>query len=201
MRRGRAPGWTRRLGPAAALLLAALAGCSGPAGPASGAGEEAAFRREIAGDHAIYQRETRHLVEVPADEVDHLQMWLGDRLHGDFRVPDLAPLGLRFAGGRMLALEGRPVAQLMYERDEGLPVAICIAEMAGGPSPVTAERRGSLGAASWRDAGYAYVVVGEVDEAMLRDIAARASSARPPRDPRRVTSRPPSASARSAAAG
>jgi anti-sigma factor RsiW len=160
---------------AAAVQLLLVLGCADADGAGEGAAAEAAFRREIAADHAIYQHETRHLVEVPAEEVEHLRMWLGDRLNGDFAVPDLADLGLRFAGGRMLALAGRPVAQLMYERAHGLPIALCITAMEGGPSPVTAERRGALGVASWRDAGYAYVVVGEASDALLRAVAARAA--------------------------
>src|SRR5205807_886539 len=44
---------------------------------------------EVASYHQIYSRETRHLVEVPADQADHLAAWLGKRLERKLVVPDL----------------------------------------------------------------------------------------------------------------
>jgi anti-sigma factor RsiW len=128
---------------------------------------------EVAGNHAIYSRETRHLVEVPAEEIDHLRMWLNDRLHGEFEVPDLAEVGLSFAGGRMLVLGAKPAAQLMYTRERGLPVGICIRETAGAASAASFETRGPLRLASWRKNGYLYVVVGELSDSEIHAIAAR----------------------------
>jgi anti-sigma factor RsiW len=129
------------------------------------------FLDEVAGYHEIYSRETRHLVEVPAEQVEHLKTWLGQRLARDFDVPDLRAAGLHFAGGRMVIINGRPVAQLMYTRDKGLPIGICLTQMAGSPSRIGIERNGALKLAYWEDGSYEYVVVGELDEHSLRDVA------------------------------
>jgi anti-sigma factor RsiW len=100
-------------------------------------------------------------------------MWLNDRLHGEFEVPDLAEVGLSFAGGRMLVLGAKPAAQLMYTRERGLPVGICIRETAGAASAASFETRGPLRLASWRKNGYLYVVVGELSDSEIHAIAAR----------------------------
>jgi anti-sigma factor RsiW len=76
----------------------------------------------------------------------------------------------------MLVANGRPVAQLIYTRDGGLPVALCIAPSAGEPSPISVARRNALRVASWGDAAYAYVVVGELDDAKARALAAAAAA-------------------------
>ena len=38
--------------------------------------------KKVAEYHAVYPRETRHLVEVPAEHMDDLTGWLGRRLNG-----------------------------------------------------------------------------------------------------------------------
>jgi anti-sigma factor RsiW len=128
---------------------------------------------EVASYHEIYSRETRHLVEVPADQAEQLTAWLGKRLDRKLVVPDLAPLGLHFAGGRMVIINNHPVGQLMYTRDQGLPVGICVTELHGAPAALSIDSRGALRLAVWEDGSYAYVVVGELDVGAARDIAAR----------------------------
>jgi anti-sigma factor RsiW len=128
---------------------------------------------EVASYHQVYSHETRHLVEVPVDQTEQLTQWLGERLDRKLVVPDLAALGLHFAGGRMLVVNDRPVGQLMYTRDQGPPVGVCVTEMQGPPAALSIESRGALRLAAWEDGSYAYVVVGELDAGAARDIAAR----------------------------
>jgi anti-sigma factor RsiW len=128
---------------------------------------------EVASYHQIYSRETRHLVEVPADQTAHLTAWLGKRLDRKLVIPDLAALGLHFAGGRMVIINNQPVAQLMYTRDQGLPVGVCVTELRGAPTALNIESRGALHLAVWEDGRYAYLVVGEVDAGAAHEIAAR----------------------------
>jgi anti-sigma factor RsiW len=128
---------------------------------------------EVAGYHAFYSRETTHLVEVPASQTAQLTAWLGERLDREIRVPDLAEAGLHFAGGSLLVINDRPVAELMYTRAEGLPIAICVSRIDGKPWSMIVEQHGAQRTASWANDGYAYVVVGEVDDATAMDIAWR----------------------------
>ena len=135
--------------------------------------ERADLLEEVAGYHEVYSHETTHLVEVPADQADQLTAWLGERLDREIKVPELADAGLRFAGGRMLVVNDRPVAELMYTRDEGLPIAICVSRIDGKPWSMDVEQHDALRVASWAKDGYAYLVVGELDEAAVKDIAKR----------------------------
>jgi anti-sigma factor RsiW len=135
--------------------------------------ERADLLEEAAGYHEVYSRETAHLVEVPADQAGQLTAWLGERLDREIKVPDLADVGLHFAGGRMLVVNDRPVAELMYTREEGLPIAICVARIEGKPWLMGVEQHDALRIASWAKDGYAYLVVGELDEATAKDVAWR----------------------------
>lgn len=131
---------------------------------------------EIADYHTVQSKETKHLVEVPASEADDLKTWLGRRLDRHLEVPDLSASGLQFAGGRMLVIDGKPVAEFMYTRSDGPPVALCIARTGGAAAGVRVDRRGDLSLASWQDGTYTYVIVGILSAA---DAAAMAGHAAP----------------------
>jgi anti-sigma factor RsiW len=135
--------------------------------------ERAGLLEEAAGYHEVYSRETAHLVEVPADQSEQLTAWLGERVGRDIKVPDLADAGLRFAGGRMLVVNDRPIAELMYTREEGLPIAVCVSRIDGKPWLMGVDQHDGLRIASWAKDGYAYLVVGELDEATVKDLAWR----------------------------
>lgn len=166
----------RRYGWALAAMAACAAGFAGGAGWAGWPQpEQAKLADEVAEYHAVYAREERHLVEVPAAQMDEIQRWLGKRLERRLEVPDLGAEGLRFAGARMLVVNGSPVAQLVYTRAQGLPLALCITRLSSTAAPVQMERHGAQQTALWLDGRYAYVVVGEVGSEELRDIAEQAS--------------------------
>jgi len=73
---------------------------------------------EIVDYHVVYAREDEHLVEVPAERLDHIEAWLGERLERQLHVPDLSGHDLIFRGARLLVVDGRPVGQLVYSRPD-----------------------------------------------------------------------------------
>lgn len=81
---------------------------------------------EIAGYHAVYAKQKRHLVEVKAGSDRHIETWLSKSLAHDFNVPDLSASGLTFEGARLLVVDQIPVAQLMYTSANGNVVALCV---------------------------------------------------------------------------
>jgi anti-sigma factor RsiW len=126
---------------------------------------------EVAEYHSVYSRETVHLVEVPATQVEHLKAWLGKRVNGTLFIPDFKEAGLTFAGGRLVVLNGEPVAELMYTREKGLPIAFCMLSHAGKPDAVRVARRGNISLAAWDDGSHSYIVVGDAEPDMIRGLA------------------------------
>jgi anti-sigma factor RsiW len=157
----------------AASITAALVFGGGVVWGGKATSERADLIEEAAGYHEVYSRETTHLVEVPAGQTEQLTAWLGERLGREIKVPDLGDSGLHFAGGRMLVINDRPVAELMYTREGALPVAICVSRIDGQPWSMEVEQHDALHVASWAKDGYAYLVVGELDDAAVKDIAKR----------------------------
>ncbi len=146
---------------AASILLAAGGFAAGTMWPNVLSSQRESMLTEIAEYHSVYSRETVHLVEVPAAQSEHLKMWLGKRVNRTLVIPDFKEAGLTFAGGRMVVLDGSPVAELMYTRDNGLPIAFCVLSRGGKPRTMEVERRGDVNLANWDDGTHLYVVVGE----------------------------------------
>jgi anti-sigma factor RsiW len=85
-------------------------------------------------------------------------------------VPDLAPEGYRFMRGQLLRFDGEPLAQLLYLSPSGAPLAL-YAKAGRGDSPLRVQHYGKLSGVSWAEAGIAYLLAGEADEARLRKLA------------------------------
>ncbi len=124
---------------------------------------------QVAQYHRAYSAESRHLVEVAADESEHITDWLGARLGLDFAIPDLAAQGLDFQGARLLFIDGAPVAQLMYADAADTVIGLCFLATEREDAGFTETVRDEMGLVSWRDSGHAFVVVGpEPTDALLQ---------------------------------
>ncbi|MGI9433588.1 MAG: hypothetical protein ACR2Q4_01955 [Geminicoccaceae bacterium] len=130
---------------------------------------------QIAEYHNLYARQMpRHLIEVAADEQEHIEQWLSDQLGRSLTVPDLSEDQLEFKGARLLAINGMPVAQLMYLDDEGEPLAICIMRnMMGKLKDPELSSHSDLNLVDWSDQGYQYAIVGTTTSGKLERLAAR----------------------------
>lgn len=73
------------------------------------------FANDALVSHVVFAPESKHIVEVPADEEAHLVTWLSRRLDAQLHVPDLRSLGYRLIGGRQTVVADAPTAMLMYE--------------------------------------------------------------------------------------
>lgn len=89
---------------------------------AADAGMVMARRAAVA--HATYSPEVRHPVEVGADQESHLVAWLSKRLGAPVRAPKLESVGYNLVGGRLLPGEHGPVAQFMYQCNQGTRVTL-----------------------------------------------------------------------------
>ena len=123
---------------------------------------------QISQYHRLYASTARrHLVEVGADELDHIQTWLSGMLGRQILVPDLTRFGVTFVGARLLAINEKPVAQLVYVDGDDQPLALCVIPMPTGAKAPTLSRNGELNLVDWRDNNHGYAIVGWSDPGVL----------------------------------
>lgn len=177
-RRAYSPWW---FAAAAVLLLAVGAGggfvAGGTARPdaAGAAGER--FVAQAIEAHVLYAAEKRHVVEVGADESEHLLGWLSNRVGLELVAPNLTTQGLQFLGGRLLPLDGRKAAQFMYQDGAGNRVSLYVAaEKSAGDTGFRLASAGATNAYYWLDGGYGCALAGDLPAERLRAVSGLAYS-------------------------
>jgi anti-sigma factor RsiW len=127
-----------------------------------------------AGDYKLMVNAGDTLVDVPAsgDNGDVLQK-VSQSLPQPVRLPDLKPWGLSFQGARLVVVDGRPAAQLVYTTDNKAigPLALIIGSTKQPDIAPTFERRQDLNLLYWRHQGRASVLVGQSEIGYLWGIA------------------------------
>ena len=171
----------RRLGRVAAAVALLIAGGIGGWGardllpaltsPASAVLASAVFDDAIAA-HRTFSVETRHPVEVGANEEAHLVQWLSKRLGHRLIVPGLNALGFQLMGGRLLPADSGPAALFMYEDGKGtrLSCYYLVVDVAGETEFQFREQNG-ISAFYWVDDGLAYAIAANVPRGPLLKIA------------------------------
>jgi anti-sigma factor RsiW len=180
--------WHRRLAaPLAAalfgLLLGAGAGFYGAGGFAGHAEEQSAIETaandawldNAAGYFKLYlSAGNKDLIDVPATQDTRTTLQkISQNLPAQVRLPNLKPWGLTFRGARLVVVDGRPAAQLVYT---GTNKAIGALNLIIGSSnqpdiPPTFARRQQVNLLYWRHQGRAYVLAGQTDIGYLWGIA------------------------------
>jgi anti-sigma factor RsiW len=127
-----------------------------------------------AGDYKLMVNAGGTLVDVPAsaDNGEVVQK-ISQNLSQQVRLPDLKPWGLNFQGARLVVLEGRPAAQLVYSTDNKAigPLTLIIGSTKEPDiSPTTAQRQ-DLKLLYWRHQGRASVLIGQSEIGYLWNIA------------------------------
>jgi anti-sigma factor RsiW len=171
----------RRLGRVAAAVALLIAGGIGGWGArdllpaltstASAVLASAVFDDAIAA-HRTFSVETRHPVEVGANEEAHLVQWLSKRLGHRLIVPDLNALGFQLMGGRLLPADSGPAALFMYEDGKGTRLS-CYYLVVGvaGETEFQFQEQSGISAFYWVDDGLAYAIAANVSRGLLLKIA------------------------------
>ena len=161
----------------AAFLLGGIAGWFGrPAweGTPTLKAESTPAVRTVAADaidaHKLYVVEVRHPIEVPADAA-HLVPWLSKRIGTPLRAPDLAQIGLKLIGGRLLPGPRGAAALLMYEGPSGERFTLYAARATGPDTALRYTVSGQVAAFYWIEGEYGYVVTGPADRDLLQKVA------------------------------
>ena len=90
---------------------------------------------EAARAHALFSGDAERPVELTAAAGADMAAWFSSRLGKPVAIPYLGASGLRLVGGRLLAGADGPVAQLIYEDEDGyrLTLGVSAVPAAGGP--------------------------------------------------------------------
>jgi anti-sigma factor RsiW len=106
------------------------------------------------------------LVDIPAtgDTREALQK-ISQSLPQQVRLPDLKPWGLNFHGARLIVVDGRPAAQLVYTTDNKAigPLALIVGSSNQPDIPPTFDHRQDVNLIYWRHQGRAYALVGQAN--------------------------------------
>ena len=155
--------WMRATASVVLLLVGAAAGwiahdISVPA--QSGA---SGFVQHAVSAHVVFTKERRHAVEAKATE-KHLVRWLSRRVGRTLNPPGLKTAGYDLVGGRLVADEGAPAAQFMYQNTDKNRLTLYVRSARDAEDTsfrITTER--GVSAFYWIEAPYAYALIGKVD--------------------------------------
>lgn len=114
------------------------------------------------------------LIDVPANNDPQAALQkISQSLPQQVRLPDLKPWGLTFRGARLVVVEGRPAAELVYVTDNKAigPLTLVIGASKQTDIPPTFDRRQDVNLLYWRHHGRAYALVGQTDIGYLWGIA------------------------------
>lgn len=113
--------------------------------------------------HLLYAAEKLHVVEVAADQSEHLLGWLSKRVGLSLIAPDFSSQGLTFLGGRLLPAGGGKAAQFMYQDDAGNRVSLYVtAERGGADTGFRLMQSDGANSYYWVDDGYGCAVTGSM---------------------------------------
>jgi anti-sigma factor RsiW len=134
--------------------------------------DEQHWADELAQYYGVYAADKQRLAELGPERKSFLERWFGQRLSRTLRIPDFTSRGVAFRGGRLMVAEGRPTALLVYESPDGKPIGLSITSSwtDGDRAPRTLHRSGT-NLVYWVGAGYAYLMMGDTDPAVLNRLA------------------------------
>jgi anti-sigma factor RsiW len=166
----------------AAAVILAVGGIGGYAvarltlpPPGSETGAQIADRAIAA--HVIYAAEKLHVVEVGADQKDHLVGWLSKRVGLRLVAPDFTSEGYSLVGGRLLPAAHRTAAQFMYQDASGARVSLYVTDDPGrADTGFRFMQEDGARAFYWIDDGYGCAVAGAAPEDKLKALAKLAYS-------------------------
>ncbi|MBL4873268.1 MAG: anti-sigma factor [Rhodobacteraceae bacterium] len=122
--------------------------------------------------HSVYSPEVLHPVEVAATKQEHLINWLSKRLGQPLSAPDISATGFMLMGGRLLADNGQPSAQFMYENSDGSRITLYVTvNSTDQETAFKIASANSLKSYYWLDGTLGYAITGEIGQQELLSIA------------------------------
>ena len=128
------------------------------------------WQEDAARAHALLSRASVEVGLESQGNRDLVAFQLAQAIGPNLAVPELSGQGLRFMRAQLLRSGNRPLAQLLYLGSSGAPLALYARKGEGAAAP-SFKRYGALGSVAWSQAGIAYLLAGEGDEASLMKLA------------------------------
>jgi anti-sigma factor RsiW len=155
--------WMRAAASVVLLLVGAAAGWIAHSSAVPSPSGESGFVQHAVRAHVVFTKERRHAVEAKATE-KHLVRWLSRRVGRTLNPPVLKSAGYDLVGGRLVADDGKPAAQFMYQNADKnrLTLYVRSARDAKDTAFRIATERG-VSAFYWIEAPYAYALIGKAD--------------------------------------
>ncbi len=113
-----------------------------------------------------------HLTDIPSSDTHSVKPWFADKL--DFSPPakDLSAQGFPLIGGRMDYLENRPVAALVYRRNQHLINLFVWPADQNQTMPETRSAVRGYNLIHWTQGGMTYWLISDLEPAQLSECAA-----------------------------
>lgn len=166
---------SRYVWPAVAAMLGVLliytVGFSNPR-------SEAGWMDQVATYQALYSPDTIAMIEPSPAALDTQFARVSEILKATVPqqvLEDATDLTLLRA--QVLAFEGKPLAQIVFSNDAGLPVALCLIQGSDIDADVVLSTRSDLQTASFSVGGFDYLLVGDIDAETTQTLATQFLSA------------------------
>ena len=135
--------------------------------------QDQTWREYVAIYQALYINVTlAHIDEVEANLADELKR-VSQAIGKEINLPSVTGQGqLSYKRAQILGFKGRPLIQLAFLSNVGVPVALCIIRSdTTAKQDVSLNARRGMSAASWANGGYEYMLIGGSDDALIAQAA------------------------------
>ena len=163
--------WPRQVAAAAALVIVGWWGhdyLSTPTPPGI-----PSYVSDAVGAHSVFGEDSIFPVEFDAAAASEAASWFSQKSGSPFEVPGLQSLGLDMIGARLLGSGNGPLAQFLYEDQDGGRISLTVAKH---PSDAPLQAIEVVDypdrtVGYWRNSDFDYALVSQSSTADVREIA------------------------------
>ena len=131
------------------------------------------WKAYVASYQALYSADTLNHINLPADAQKAELARVGASIDKALKLENfLGQDGVSYKRAQVLNFKGKPLIQLAFLTESGKPIALCILKSNKPASPsITHNKLEGMQAASWNKDGFAYLLIGGEDQALISSLA------------------------------